>query len=177
MIGEILDAVLKECRAFLANKGATVILKTDFKTTNIPTYGMPLLLLDVPDGTETGMYTGGVTHADWLFSFNSYNYEPDAYTDDTSGYSTGLLDIIDEIRRHFSFEVWLTAEMAAILTKYGFRYTLSGMLPADALEGDGLIMGYKIVFDSIAIDVSTAAVADSTAVLETVVQQGYPPTT
>jgi hypothetical protein len=177
MIGEILDAVLKECRALLTDTGATVIMKTDFRTSNLLTYGMPLLLLDVPDGTDTGMFLGGNTHADWLFSFHSYNYEPDAYTDDKSGYSTGLLDIIDQIRRHFSFEVWLTPEMVSVLNKYGFRYTLSGVSPADALEGDGLIMGYKIVFDSIAIDVATAAVADSSAVLETVVQQGYPPTT
>lgn len=177
MIGEILDAVLKECRELFKNTGATVILKTDFKTNNLLNYGMPLLLLDIPDGTETGMYHGGATHADWLFAFNSYNYEPDAYTDDTSGYSTGLLDIIDEIRRHFSFEVWLTPGMDDIRTKYGFRYTLSGISPADSLEGDGLTMGYKLIFDSISIDLATAAVADSTEVLENVVQQGYPPTT
>jgi hypothetical protein len=177
MIGEILDAVLKECRAFTTGRGATVILKTDFKAANLATYGMPLLLLDVPDGVETGMYHGGVTHADWFFAFNSYNYEPDAYADDTSGYSTGLLDIIDEIRRHFSFEVWLTAGMNDIRTKYGFRYSLTGIMPADALEGDGLVIGYKIGFDSLSIDMETAAVRDSSAVLENVVQQGYPPTT
>jgi hypothetical protein len=177
MIGEILNTVIQECRALLDGRGATVILKTDFNTNSLLNYGMPLLLLDVPDGVETGMYAGGVTHADWLFVFNSYNYEPDAYNDDKSGYSTSLLDFIDEIRRHFSFEVWETQEMIDVVNKYGFRFTLSGITPADALEGDGLVMGYKIVFDSIAIDVTTAAVADSEAVLEHVVQQGYPPTT
>lgn len=177
MIGEILDAVIKECTALLEGTGATVILKTDFKSNSIATYGMPLLLLDIPDGTDTGMWHGGATHADWLFALNSYNYEPDAYGDDKSGYSTGLLDVIDEIRRHFSFEVWETQDMIDVCIKYGFRYSLSGILPADALEGDGLVMGYKIVFDSIAIDLTTAAVADSSAVLEHVTQQGYPPTT
>lgn len=177
MIGEILDAVLKECRAFLDSTGATVILKTDFKADNIATYGMPLLLLEIPDGVDTGMYMAGVTHADWLFSFNSYNYEPDAYNDDTSGYSTGLLDIIDNIRRHFSYEVWLTQEMNNIRSNYGFRYTLSGISPADVLQQEGIVMGYKLVFDSIAIDLATAAVADSSVVLEHVVQLGYPPTT
>ena len=177
MIGEILDAVLKECRALFDGTGATVILKTDFRSTNLETYGMPLLLLDIPDGSETGMYLGGNTTTDWQFGFNSYNNEPDAYNDDQTGYSTGLLDIIDEIRRHFSFEVWLTPGMDAIRTKYGFRYNLSGILPADALDASGIVMGYKIMFDSVAIDIDTAAVADSTAVLEHVVHLGYPPTT
>jgi hypothetical protein len=177
MIGEILDAVIKECRALLDGSGATVILKTDFKTNNLATYGQPLLLLDIPDGVESGMYHGGVTHADWLFCLNSYNYEPDAYADDTSGYSTGLLDIIDEIRRHFSFEVWLSPEMTTVRQKYGFRFTLSGISPGDALQADGLVMGYKLIFDSIAIDLATAAVADSANGLEHVVQLGYPPTT
>lgn len=177
MIGEIIDSVLKECRALLDGAGATVILKTDFRTDNLATYGMPLLLLDIPDGTDTGMYLGGHTRTDWVFGFNSYNNEPDAYNDDTTGYSTGLLDIIDEIRRHFSFEVWLTPGMDQMRDKYGFRYSLSGILPADALDASGLVMGYKILFDSIAIDVDTRAVAESSAVLEHVGQQGYPPTT
>jgi hypothetical protein len=178
MIGEILDAVLKECRALFDGTGATVILKTDFDSSNLLGYGMPLLLLDMPDGIDTGMYPGGVTHVDWQFAFNSYNYEPDAYVDDKSKYSTSLLNFIDEIRRHFSFEVWKTADMNAIRDQYGFRYTLSGITPADALiDGNGLIMGYKIVFDSIAIDTTTAAVQDSESVLEHVNQLGYPPTT
>jgi hypothetical protein len=177
MIGEILDAVLKECRQLLQDRGATVILKTDFKSNSLLTYGMPLLLLDIPDGTETGMYPGGATHTDWLFVLNSYNIEPDAYTDDTSGYSTGLLNIIDEIRRHFSLEVWLTPGMNEVRENYGFRFSLSGISPADGLEGEGLIMGYKIVFDSMAIDMATCAVVDSEAVLEHAVQQGYPPIT
>src|ERR1044072_2209576 len=107
MIGEILDAVLKECRELLKDKGATVIFKTDFNSNNLLNYTMPLLLLDVPDGADTGMYHGGATRVDWIFTFNSYNHEPDAYVDDVSGYSTGLMNVIDEIRRHFSFEKWL----------------------------------------------------------------------
>lgn len=182
MIGEILDAVIKECRTFIdANPDyakATVIHKTDFKTANLETYGMPLLLLDVPDAVDTGMYCGGVSHADWQFLFGSYNYQPDAYTDDQTGYSTNLLNIIDQVRQHFSFGApWLTQGMYDVQTNYGFRFTLSGILPADALEGDGLVVGYKMIFDSIAIDMTTDAVISSTAVLEHAVQLGYPPTT
>lgn len=177
MIDEIIDAVLKECEALFSGTGTTFILKTDFKATNIGTYGMPLVLIDVPDGVDTGMFLGGATHEDWQFGLNSYNYEPDAYADDKTGYSTGLLAIIQEIRRHFSFEEWLTPGMSDVRQKYGFRFTLSGISPADALEGDGLIMGYKLIFDSISVDVSTVAVADSESVLEHINQQGYPPTT
>lgn len=177
MIGEIIDAVIKEIQALFDDTNSTVALKTGFNTDNLVAYKMPLLLLDIPDGTETGMYHGGVTHADWLFALNSYSYEPDAYGDDLSGFSTSLLNITDEIRRHFSFEVWKTQAMYDIRNNYGFRYTLSGLLPADALVGpQGLIMGYKIVFDSIAIDMTTAAVQPSESVLEHVHQLGYPPT-
>jgi hypothetical protein len=175
MIGAILDAVLKECRELFKDTGGTVILKTDYKSTNLINYSMPLLLLDLVDGADTGQYHGGTTRTDWMFAFNSYNYEPDSYTDDTSGYSTGLLDVIDQIRQHFSIGIWLTQGMTDILNNYCFKYTLSGIVPADALDQDGLVMGYRIVFDSIAIDNSTNSVQMSESVLEHVHQMGYPP--
>ena len=175
MIDEILDGVIKESRELLKDTGGTVILKTNYRSTNLTTYGMPLLLLDLVDAGDTGQYAGGVTHADWMFAFNSYNYEPDSYSDDTTKYSTGLLKIIDDIRQHFSKGIWLTHGMNDILNKFCFKYTLSGILPADALDQDGLIMGYRIVFDSIAIDNSTNAVQVSKSVLQYVEQLGYPP--
>jgi hypothetical protein len=175
MIDEILDGVIKESRELLKDIGGTVILKTNYKSTNLPSYSMPLLLLDLVDGGDTGQYAGGTTHTDWLFAFNSYNYEPDSYTDDATGYSTGLLKVIDDIRQHFSKGNWLTQGMIDVLNNYCFKYTLSGILPADAIDQDGLVMGYRIVFDSIAIDNSTNAVQISKSVLQYVEQIGYPP--
>ena len=50
---------------------------------------------------------------------------------------------------------WLTQGMNDILNSYGFRFTLSGIVKADALDQDGLILGYRIVFDSLAYDMVT----------------------
>lgn len=173
MTGEILQAVLDECRAVVTTKFGedigTLILKTDYRPENLPSYQMPVLLLDLMDGPESGQYVGGLTRMDWIFAMNSYNYEPNVNVDSDLGYATSLLNITDTVRRHFSFGVWLTAGMSAILDAYGFRFTLSGLLHADALEADGVVMGYKIVFESISFDQVTQDVAPSTSVLEYVV--------
>lgn len=175
MIGEILNAVILECRELLKDTGGTVVLKTDFRTTDLATYAMPLLLLDVPEAPDSCQLIGNSSREDWMFGLNSYNYEPNAYTDDTSGYSENLLETISNTKKHFNMGIWLTQGMTDINTKYNFKFTLSGILPADALQEEGLTMGWKIMFDSIAIDTSTNWTQTSTSDLEHVVQQGYPP--
>jgi hypothetical protein len=181
MIGDILNAILGECRAFLADTNTdnpadigTVILKTDFKSDKLATYSMPLLLLDMLDGPESRQFLGGGTSMDWVFALNSYNHSPDAYADDAinTGYSADLLDIIDDIREHFSFGVWITEAMTGIEDNYGFRFTMGGIHKADLLQGDGVVMGWRIVFDSMAVDQVTDLVEPSTEALSNVVQVG-----
>lgn len=70
---------------------------------------------------------------------------------------------------------WLTYGMWQILVNYGFRFALSGLHPADHLDGDGLVMGYKVMFDSISFDTDTAGTQTSTAVVTSVAQLGNPP--
>ena len=173
MLGKIVNAILSECQAFLAanpmEEGTVgqIIFKTQFKPENIGSYAMPLIILDVLDGPETTQYLGGATRVDWIFAFNAYNYEPDQGADETAtGYSTSLLAFIDKVRRHFSFGVWLTPGFASILTEYGFRFTLSGVMKADPIDQDGLVMGWKIIMDSIAIDNDTNYMVESSATLE-----------
>lgn len=178
MIGEILDAVRQECLAFLKDNAdpsggvGTVLVETDFKAAKLQTYSMPLVLLDMVDGHETSKWVGGATRVDWLFGFNSYHYMPDETVDDDSGYSPGLLDIIDKIRVHFSagmeLQLWLTPGMTDIFNNYGFQFTLLGVTRAKALNADGLKMGWRLGLDSIAIDTATANVVPSTAVLMSV---------
>jgi len=173
MTGEILQAVIDECKALLKDGVGTIILKTDYRSNQLETYTMPLLLLDMQEAPDSGQYIGGMSHLDWSWAMNSYNYEPGSYVDADQGYATSLLNIIDTIRRHFSFGVWLTLGMTAITNTYGFRITtLGGLVPADQLEGDGLIMGYKIMFESLGFDIETENVAPSTAPLEHVEQVG-----
>lgn len=180
MIGDILNAVMQECRKFLTDAGGTVILKTDYRASKLPTYTMPLLLVDLLEAPDSLQYPGGIERVDWNFALNIYNYMPDGTIDDTTGYSRNLLDVIDDIRRHFSIGIWLNTSiiptMVDIETKYNFKFTLSGIVPADALENeDGLIMGYRIVFDSVGLDDGTNLVSKSTMPLAEVDQVNNPP--
>ena len=170
MIGEILNAVIQEAKLLFEGQGGTVLIKTDYKNSSLPSYSMPLLIVDLLDANELTHYINGVTRADWNFAFNSYNYMPDLYNDDNSEYSKNLLNVIDDVRRHFQTGDWKSPLMVAVLENYGFKFTIMGINPADALEDQGLVMGYKIVFDSVAIDNQTNTILNSTQVLEKVTQ-------
>jgi hypothetical protein len=179
MIAEILNAVTQECKLFLANSGGTIILKTDYSPKKIEGYTMPLLIIEMLPASEAYQYAGGVSRVDWMFKLNSYNYMPDSMIDDDSGYSRDLLQVIDDIRQHFSNGIWLnttvTPTMVDVLNAYCFKFTLSNVQNADPLDGEGLNMGYGIVFDSCGVDVSTSTTQESTQVLATVNQINNPP--
>ena len=153
MINEILQAVIDECNAF--QPSSTIIFKTDFKNDNLPTYSMPLILIDLVDAPDSGQSIGGATIMEWLFSLNSYNYMPNAENSIDNGYSTDLIKVVDDIRRYFTVGVWQTAEMTNIENNYGFKFSLSGIMAADQIDADGLVLGYKINFISISIDMDT----------------------
>lgn len=234
MINNILFALLKESRAFLEGTGGQVMLKTDFKPAKLPDYTMPLVLLAVENAEDSFQYPGGLTQMGWRIGFNSYNYEPDAYDDDPSEYSTNLLYFpIDAIRQHFSLGAfgngvvydtgtlrtdiiyrveggsitydsvllskgtyftaiagedtfsttnggyvvgtsWLTQGMVTIFNDFGFQFTLTGVTTADALEESGLVMGYKISFDTTALD-DVTKYTKSDRTLVTVTQIDNPP--
>lgn len=181
MIGEILNAVLQECKALLEGTGAEVILKTNMKSMVKESYSGNLILVDISDAPDSKQYANGLTQVDWKFGFNSYNYEPDAYVDDATGFSTKLLDFIDTIRQHFTSglvnDAWLTQGMTDIFNQYGFQYTFGGIGVAEAVETDGLIMGYRIDMESTALDEATLSIIDSTSTLQKVQQVGNPPFT
>lgn len=188
MTGEILKAVSEETKAFLqqSNQGnfpGTVILETDFKSDQMASYAMPLVILDMQDAPETSQYLGGVTRVDWIFGMNSYNYQPDGYLDDATDYSANLLNIIDEIRRHFSLHMWIRAAretdadpmtMPDVEETYGFKFTLSGLTRANPLEKDGLVMGWRIMFDSLSVDEETDSIYPSPQPMEGADPVGYP---
>lgn len=214
MTGPILNAVMDEIQALLEGTGAMLMLKTNFKPGNLPDNTGNFVLLGFDEAEDTFQYPGGLTRVDWHWSLNSYNYEPDAYHDDPTIYSAGLLNFIDKVRRHFSLGAlgngavsatgelrpgliykvafgsilyngntynaneyfmaiagvltftttnggyvmgtsWLTQGMVTIFNDYGFQFTLGGILNADPVDQDGIIMGFKIVFESTALDNDT----------------------
>lgn len=233
MLGEILQSVLDEAQELLSGTGATVIFKTNFLPKNLPDNNGNFILLAIEDASESLQFPGGLTQMNWKFSFNSYAYEPDAYVDDHSGYSTTLLNFIDRVRQHFSLAGlsktkilpngslvfgkqytvyngtinyngntfstgqtftpvadvltftsndagyvyvfgWLTPGMANIFDTYGFAFTLEGVTSADPVDQDGIILGYKIAFDSTSLDSVTLYTEDD-VILETVTQIDNPP--
>ena len=191
----ILTAVRRECLALATtqpnefgvnNAGeftGTVIFETNYKSEKLQTYTMPLLILALEDEIDSGPFLGGATKMDGSFSMNSYNYDPNSYGDDDSGQSEELSGIIDIIRQHFSVRQWIIPSrgldttipmsMDDIQENYGFKFTLSGVHRARKLDQDGLIIGYRIIFDFIAIDDTTdSVVSSSPEVLESVSQVG-----
>lgn len=177
MIGEILNSVLQEIKTLLKGTGATVLLKTDFAPKKRPDYNGTLVMLSLDAAPDSVQYPGGLTRMDWKFDLNTYAWEPDSYVDDDTGYSTGLLDFIDKIRVHFTANFgnlvnpgtvpyvegtgWLTQAMGDIFNTYGFQFTLTGLTTADAIEQDGLQLGYKIGLDTTAFDNTTNYVNDN----------------
>ncbi len=190
MLGEITQAILQEVKTLLKGTGATVMLKTNFQIKKLPDYNGNLVLMDIEDAPDSVQYPGGLTRMDWKWGFGSYNWEPDAYVDDDTDYSTGLLDFIDKIRVHFTANFgnlvnpgtvpyvegsgWLTQAMGDVFNIYGFQLTLTGLTTADALDAEGLVMGSKIGADSTAFDKTTNYVID-TVPMQTVMQRGNPP--
>lgn len=180
MKGEILHAILFECKKLLEGSGADIILKTNFKSiVKGGTYSGNFILLDMQDGLDSLQFPGGLTRMDYKFSFNSYNYEPNTYVDDGSGYSEDLLNFIDMIRQHFSNgldnNAWLTQEMTDIFNDYGFEFTFGGIGVAEAIETDGLMMGDSIIMESTALDAATLSIVPSASPLQTVKQVDNPP--
>jgi len=166
MINKILQAVITECQA--AQPEATILFRTDFKLDNVPTYSMPLLLVDLVDAPDSGQAIGGVTIMEWIFALNSYNYMPNPEASPDGGYSSDLLEPIDCIRRHFTKSTWLTDGMREIESDYGFTFSLSGIHAADMIDSDGLAIGYKIMFSSVSIDMDTFNLGSSQSVLAVV---------
>lgn len=175
--GDILNAIQKELLAFTSGKGATVLFKSDYRANKLPSYTMPLILLDVPEAPDTTQYMGGATRVDMVIHINTYVLSPDVTLDDPGTSSNDLLNFIDQVRQYFSFGVFSTQEMTDILTNYGFRFTLGGIDVPDALDQDGQVKGYRIMMDSWALDTGTVLMKASSAPLATVKQIDNPPFT
>ena len=80
-----------------------------------------------------------------------------SYLSDDNGYSASLADIVDNLRSYLEIGNWQTDEMKALLTNYGFRMEYQGTSKADALSmAEGLCLGFKHRFSSIAFDNSTS---------------------
>jgi hypothetical protein len=122
-------------------------------------------------------WLGGASYMSYNWIFNTYHWEPDAQTDDLTGYSTSLVNFIDYIRRAFSNMLFLTQGIIDIQAAYGFKFSLAGLHKAEGLpyeHRDGrntVVYGYGIHFESSAIDNDTNF-SPIGANLENIIQSG-----
>jgi len=69
---------------------------------------------------------------------------------------------------------WLTQDMVTIFNNWAFAFTLNGIDEAETIDESGLILGYKIGFESVALDPATEFV-NNTITLESFTQLPFGP--
>jgi hypothetical protein len=157
--GDIIQAITNEVKYFLEGKGSYVL---DTNLRNDITYSLPLVVIKVKPSQDSARLPGnGITRMGYDIIFDVYNYEPGSYNNDDGGYSSSLMDFIDSFRVFMCSENWLTNDMIALTSNYGFRMEFQGIQDAEPLEGnDTLYLGQKFTFDAIAFDNLTNATYD-----------------
>jgi hypothetical protein len=156
MEGDIIYAMTQELQAQFGDIGCTILLRTDYKTDDMPTYKMPLILLDIEPSGDSLQCLGGLTMMDYTTILSVYNYQQ-GVPEDPTDYSITRINIADPVRQDFSaFAVFKSAAMIAALTTYGFKISFQGAGKAPPLEHpDGLIQGRSWHFAIIAFDNTT----------------------
>lgn len=163
MLGALILGLQQEVLAQFPD--CSIILRTNFKSSDWPTYKMPLITIKVASSPDTSQFMGGLTEEDYVITLSAYNYEPDNSGMDQTGYSANLIDnVVSPLRRVFSnYALFKSAEMQTLKPTYGTRLTLVGMHEAEALEHpDGLILGEAVSFDSVSFDVTTTGFVEQT---------------
>ena len=173
MIELISQAIIDEVNAYKAADttgmylGATVMIDTDFNIHNVPSYTLPLIILEIDDAPNSVQLVGGATQMEWNWYLTIYAFEPDPYA--ASSYGTGLLQIIDDLRQHFNGVNFLAQSFIDIQNNFSFTFVLNGVIKAQEIEKDNkIVIGRKIQFESVAFDSKTQPVTDSTNALSTI---------
>ena len=165
MIGEILDALCGELQELFVTTNTTVLRDTQVKQDNMALYSIPIIILRINNSPDQYQMIGGGTMCDWEFEIGAYFYDINSELSDDSGYSASAYDLIDTIRRHIALRKWKTTAMTTITTDYNFKLTLNGIPKAATIqqENGGILPGYAINYDSVAIDPDTNWTIELTA--------------
>lgn len=173
MIELISQAIIDEVNAYKTADttgmylGSTVMIDTDFNIGKIPSYTLPLIILEIDDAPNSVQLVGGATQMEWNWYLTVYAFEPDPYV--ASSYGTGLMKIIDDLRQHFTGVNFLAQSFIDIQDNFSFTFVLSGVTKAQEIEKDNkIVIGRKIQFESVAFDNLTQPVTESTSELTTI---------
>lgn len=184
MKGAIVNAFLREILTFIGatdtddatRQGITVLLKSNYKKADMPTYAMPLVIVEITPGSDSMQMLGGFTMKCWIIDISFYNHVVNTNGYDTTPYSSDLLSGVDDIRVLFSnFSIFKSPEMLSALNVYGMKITYEGDYKAEHLEHpDGLCIGERIRFDTVAWDDRTLGTGSGVlgAVVQTPIDNG-----
>ena len=168
MTGEIFDCFCKEIQSLFTD-GTSVIRDTQFNVEQMPMYTVPCVVISMNDSPDEYQYIGGATAADWDFSIRSYFYDLNGGLDNDSGYNQQAYSQLDTIRRHIASEQWVNNDMITMVETYGFKLALNGTIRQTQLQqdGGGLLPGYELNYNSVAIDTDTTNITDILFLTET----------
>ena len=155
-LSDLITALSNELKSFFSDVNGSIIFDTGLGQDISASLPLCIFCLDTAD--ESAHVSGqGATRMDYEITFSIYPWEPNSYLSDDNGYSASLADIVDNLRSFLEIGNWQTDEMKALLTNYGFRMEYQGTSKADALSmAEGLCLGFKHRFSSIAFDNSTS---------------------
>ena len=168
MTGQIIEAICKELQALFEETGTTVLRDTNFKPEDMPLYTMPCVVVEIASSNEFFQYSGGATSGDWDININSFFYDFNANLGNDSGYSTDAYNIIETLIEHFAMQTFLSAEMIAAVASYSLKLTLNGTIRDNELQHNGgVIPGYSITYNTVAVNTNTAWVESKTYTSQT----------
>lgn len=173
MIKEIIDAFCGEMQALFADAPGTSVLRdTQFDGPQTPSHSLPLVILGLADSPDVKQLSGGCTQAEWNWEIRAYFIDSNAELSPDQAFSTGDYSIIETITNHFNFQNWLTADFRALFTTYSFKLTYQDTSKAAELIKDdgGIVPGFQILYNSIAIDTRTSFSVYSAETLQKVDQ-------
>ena len=157
MIGKIIVAVGEELKALFKDTPDSVQRDTQVSVEQMTAYTMPLIVYSFDQAPDAFQNLGGATMVDFTVSISCYIYDVNSGLDEDGELTEENYSVIDKVRRHFGKQIWLTNEFQDVVDKYNFRMVLNGMSASKELQkkGGGIIPGYSINFDSVALDLCT----------------------
>ena len=157
MTSNILNGLCQEFTALFAGTGNTILRATEWKPEQMPVYILPCIVIELKSSPEMYQFCGGTTCANWQIGIKTYFNDYDSGLNDSTGDQTKNYEIIDTIVEHIASMQWLSDEMKGIVRNNGFKMTLNGAVQETSLakDGGGMIPGFEINYDTIALDTNT----------------------
>lgn len=173
MINDIIRAVKQEL-LYIFGAEASILQRSNFKSSEWPSYKMPLITIRTTPGSESQQMPGGWIMEDWEIVLSVYVRDSDLSGMDVEFNDDDTL-LFEKVRDSFAnYAVFNTSYMKDLATNYGTSWTYEHMTEAEPLEHpDGLCLGMSIHFGTISVYDKTAGFVEQTP-LQTVTQLDTP---